>query len=204
MYAVLPELTAEQVLQTFHRDAPYLFLGAAFVAVGVISGAFAAIRRKRDSLLIYFALFATLYGLRLWIQAGLLNLTVQGSTFYPRLREGIDYIVPVPAFLFLNATGLLTRVGRIAGYPLIVGGTLLAAATFAFGPANWFRLANNIVVIIALSVLVVQFLLRRHIDRDSIWIRRGLIFFAAFALVDNVLGAFRIGSKIEPTVSPDF
>jgi phosphoserine phosphatase RsbU/P len=61
---VIPhEMTAGDVLSAFHRDAPYLFLGAAFVAVGLVSAAFAAIRRKYDILLIYFALFAAFYGL---------------------------------------------------------------------------------------------------------------------------------------------
>jgi phosphoserine phosphatase RsbU/P len=40
------ELSAAQVLSAFHQDAPYLFLGAAFVAVGLVSVAFSAIRRN--------------------------------------------------------------------------------------------------------------------------------------------------------------
>jgi phosphoserine phosphatase RsbU/P len=75
-------------------------LGAAFVAVGLVSAAFAVIRRKHDLLLIYFALFAVFYGLRLWIQATLLGITVQGSAFYTRLRSGIDYISRIPVLQF--------------------------------------------------------------------------------------------------------
>jgi hypothetical protein len=37
-------------------------LGAAFVTVGMVSAAFSALRRKHDTLLLYFALFAVLYG----------------------------------------------------------------------------------------------------------------------------------------------
>ncbi len=48
-------MTAEEVLTAFRRDAPYLFLGAAFAAVGMVSAAFAFLRRQRDSLLIWFA-----------------------------------------------------------------------------------------------------------------------------------------------------
>src|SRR5215472_1369632 len=81
MCVAAPQMNPVEVLQAFHRDAPYLFLGAAFVAVGLVSAAFAAIRRKHDSLLIYFALFALFYGLRLWIQATLLGITVRGSPF---------------------------------------------------------------------------------------------------------------------------
>jgi len=54
MSASDPQLTAAEVLRAFHRDSPYLFLGASFVAVGLVSAAFAAIRRRHDSLLIYF------------------------------------------------------------------------------------------------------------------------------------------------------
>ena len=73
-------MSASEVLNVFHRDAPYLFLGAAFAAVGIVSAAFAILRRKLDSLLIFFALFAALYGLRLWIWSPLLAMTLQGST----------------------------------------------------------------------------------------------------------------------------
>ena len=55
-------MSAEEVLTAFRRDAPYLFLGAAFAAVGIVSAAFAVLRRRRDSLLIFFALFAACTG----------------------------------------------------------------------------------------------------------------------------------------------
>jgi hypothetical protein len=79
-------MSAEEVLTTFRRDAPYLFLGAAFAAVGMVSAAFAVLRRQRDSLLICFALFAALYGLRLWISSPILVMIAQSATFYARLR----------------------------------------------------------------------------------------------------------------------
>jgi hypothetical protein len=55
-------MSAEEVLTAFRRDAPYLFLGAAFAAVGMVSPAFAVLRRQRDSLLICYALFAACTG----------------------------------------------------------------------------------------------------------------------------------------------
>src|SRR5579864_3431038 len=192
-----PQITTEQVLRTFHSDAPYLFLGAAFVTVGVIAGALAAIRRKHDRLLIYFCFFAVLYGMRLWIQAGLLQLTVQGSAFYPRLRTGVNYLVIVPAFLFMNATGLMTRIGRVAGYVLVVVGTALSVATFSLGPISWFTTINNVAVIGALLVLAVQFMRRAGADRDFIVIRRGMLIFAAGALVDNLVGLRGRSPQIE-------
>jgi len=197
MYALAP-LTAEQVLQIFHRDAPYLFLGAAFVAVGLISAAFSLIRRKHDSVLNYFALFSVLYGSRLWIQANLLGLAIHGSVFYPRLASGINYIVPIPAFLFFNAAGLLHRSGKIVGYVMGVILGALAVLTFAFGPSRSYLLINNAVVIVALVAIVVQSLWSGAANQDFLVIRRGLLVFVACALFDNIAGPWWGGPRIEP------
>jgi sigma-B regulation protein RsbU (phosphoserine phosphatase) len=70
-------ISAGEVLSAFHRDAPYFFLGAAFVTVGLLAAALAALRRKPDALLIYFSLFAVFYGARLWINSDLLTMAVQ-------------------------------------------------------------------------------------------------------------------------------
>jgi len=189
MCLTVPEITAGEVLRAFHRDAPYLFMGAAFVTVGVVSAALAGLRRKPDLLLIYFALFAVLYGMRLWIQANLLQIGMEGSAFYPRLRSGIDFIVPVPGVLFFGAAGLLDRAGRIAGYALAIAGTCLAIATFALGSSSTLHLINNIVVIAALVALVVRSVTGERPSKDFIIVRRGLLIFVAFALWDNVAGA---------------
>jgi phosphoserine phosphatase RsbU/P len=194
-----PEISAGDVLSAFHRDAPYLFMGAAFVTVGLVSAALASLRRKPDLLLIYFALFAILYGLRLWVQSNLLQMGLQGSGFYLRLLSGIDFIIPVPAVLFFGAAGLLDRIGRIVGYVLALVSTSLAVATFVVGPSSRFHLINNIVVIAALMALIVRFVVNRHPSADFVAVRRGLLIFVGFALWDNVAGAFQWRT---PTVEP--
>ena len=42
----MSDMNADGVLRAFYRDAPYLFLGAAFTAVGIVSAAFAVLRRR--------------------------------------------------------------------------------------------------------------------------------------------------------------
>lgn len=120
MYAPAPEMTADQVLQAFHHDGPSLFFGAMIMAVGLVAVAFSAIRRKHDPILIYFAFFAGLYGLRMWVKTDLLSLTIHGSWFYPRLRSAIDFIVPIPAFFYFKAAGLLRRQATVVGYDGLV------------------------------------------------------------------------------------
>jgi sigma-B regulation protein RsbU (phosphoserine phosphatase) len=206
MCLIAPEMSAGEVLGAFHRDAPYLFLGAAFVAVGLVSAAFAVIRRKHDSLLIYFALFAVLYGLRLWIQSTLLGITVQGSPFYDRLRSGINYVLLIPALLFFTSLGLLPRrLERIVGYTIAGVGIALAAATFTFGPSPSYSVINNVVVIAAL-ILLGSSVMRdspaegnRSAKVDLVATRWGLLIFVAFAVWDNLAGILSISSpRIEP------
>ncbi len=198
MSVVDPQITASELLHIFHRDEPYLFMGAAFTTVAILAAAYSFLRRKVDSLTIYFALFAFLYGQRLWIQAGLLGVLVPHSAIFERLRSGINFLVPIPALLFFDAAGLLHRRGKIAGYVLGILLGCLAIATFAFGPSHWYDQINNVVVIIALVLLVMQSLLNRDRNRDFVVIRRGLLIFVAFALWDNVSETFHIASKVEP------
>src|ERR1700733_8035192 len=206
MYVTPPEMTAGEVLSAFHRDAPYLFLGAAFVAVGLVSAAFATIRRKHDSLLVYFALFAVLYGLRLWIQSALVGITMRGLPFYSRLYTGINYIILVPAFLFLSSLGSPTRVDRMLASAGVSVGIVLTLATCIFGPQASYDLINSVVVIAALIVLVFSKFMRvsrvegNHAAKaDFVAIRWGLLIFAALVLGDNLTGRPSISSlKIEP------
>lgn len=206
MCVTTPEMSAGDVLSAFHQDAPYLFLGAAFVSVGLVSAAFAAIRRKYDALLIYFALFAALYGLRLWIQSGLLGMTVHGSTFYTRLRSGgIDYIVLIPAFLFFASLGLPRRTDRNVGYAMGIIGAVLAAATFIGGDSTFYHLINNVVVVAALIFFIIRFMRGGAAERNSprvsdlVVMRWGLLVFVAFALWQNIAGMLlRSSPRVEP------
>jgi len=72
-------------------------------AVAPVAAGFSAIRRKIDPLLIYFALFAFTDGVRLGMRSQLLYLTMQGSSFYFKITYAIDFVIPIPAFLFFDA-----------------------------------------------------------------------------------------------------
>jgi sigma-B regulation protein RsbU (phosphoserine phosphatase) len=189
MYAPAPQITGDQVLQTFRHDVPSLLFGAMIMAVGLVSVAFSEIRRKHDPILIYLAFFAGLYGLRMWIQTGMFFM-IQGWSFYPRVSSAIDFVVPIPAFLFLDAAGFLHRRTRNATYALGVVLVLLALATLAVGPRSIFYQINNVLIIAALIALVAESMLRGSVNQDRAIIRRGLLTFAAFAVWENVRSFF--------------
>src|SRR5580704_6050499 len=198
MYAPAPELTADQVLQAFRHDVPSLLFGAMIMAVGLVAVAFSEIRRKHDPVLIYLALLAGVYGLRMWMQSGMF-LMMQSWSFYPRVSSAIDFVVPIPAFLFLDAAGFLHRRTRNALYGVGIVLALLALATLAVGRQNIFYTINAVLIIAALTTLVLISMSRRPLNRDAVVIRRGLLIFAAFIFWENFRTLLGISlSDIEP------
>src|SRR4030095_9268789 len=148
----------EEVLTAFRRDAPYLFLGAAFTTVGMVSAAFAILRRQRDSLLICFALFAALYGLRLWISSPMVTIMEQAATCAARRRGAVNYLTLIPALLFFIFLGLPRRFERAVGYAAVGFGCLLAAATFLFGDSPHYERIHSIAVISASAFFLIRFM----------------------------------------------
>ncbi len=199
MYApAAPEFTADQVVEAFRHDGPSLLFGAMIMGVGLVAAAFSAIRRK-DPILVYLAFFAGLYGLRMWIRSDLLSLTLQGSWFYSRIRYVIDFVIPIPAFLFFNAAGFLHRWSKTAGYVLGITLGIFALATMALGPRDILYEITGVLVIGALIVMVARSVRAGSVDHDFIVARRGLLIFAAFAVWENIRGMLRLRlPDIEP------
>ena len=197
MYATDPQLTASQVLRTFHHDELYLFLGAAFTTFGLISLAFAFLSRKFDAMLFWLGVFAIVYGQRMWIDLRFLALMIPPSVFFNNLRAAAKYLVPIPAFFYFDSAGFLHALRRPQIRPLHIGPVLcLFGATCLFGHNHRLDHINNGIVILSITILVIQSLTRKQTDRDAAIVRRGILVFAAFVLFDNITGAFGYLSTI--------
>jgi len=198
MYLIDTQLSANQVLRAFHRDEPYLFLGAAFTTVAVVSAAFCLLRRRFDALLIFLALFAFFYGQRLWLEAEVLRISLPDNEFFQRLQAAVNYLVPIPAFFFFQASGLLGRKGRIVTSTLALMFAVLVAATMLFGARPEFQYINNALVILALPAIALRSHLMRKTQPDAFAIRIGLLCFVLGALWDNIARALRPLPRVEP------
>jgi len=188
------QLTAGEVLRAFHHDEPFLFLGAAFITVTIILVGLCIIRRKPDGLLLSLAWFAHLYGIRLWMNSELLSISVPSSESLHRIRAAVDYLVPVPAFIFFHFAGFLGKAGRIITPVFTALFSGLSVACLLFGTHAAFRYINNTVIVIALIAILVYWFRRMVHDRDSRIIGFGLLSFVLPALSDNLIGP----SHIEP------
>lgn len=188
------QLTAGEVLRAFHHDEPFLFLGAAFNTVTLILIGLCIIRRKPDGLLLSLAWFAHLYGVRLWINSELLRLSVPPSESLHRISAAVDYLVPVPAFIFFHYAGFVGKLGRLITPIFVVLFLSLSGGCLLFGTLAAFREINNTVVVVALIGVAFYWFRRMIHDRDSRIVGLGLLCFILPALCDNLIRP----SHIEP------
>lgn len=188
------QITADEVLRAFHHDEPFLFLGAAFNTVTIILIGLCVIRRKADGMLLSLAWFAHLYGIRLWMNSDLLQLSIPPSEFFHRLGAAVDYLVPVPAFIFFHFAGFMGKIGRFIAPVFVVLFLSLSAGSMLFGTHAAFRYINNSVIAAALVLVALRWFLRMARERDSRVIGVGLLCFILPSIVDNVYRP----SHIEP------
>ena len=195
----LPDLNLSvgDLLRTFHHEELYLFLGAAITTIGLLAAAFSLFRRRPDPLLLWFALFAILYGASMWKTNQLLDLPSDSPTF-DRIRVAFGFLVPVPAFFFLRALEFLSRLAKYVAYTVTPVSLTLTLATLVFGPLRICHTVNNAVVTAALFVFVFSLLRPDAKSPDTILIRVGLFAFIVTALYENIFGVFGPTYSLEP------
>jgi len=113
VYIPDPQFAGSDVLRVFNHAQIYLFLGSAITTAGLLAAAFLLLRRRFDALLLWFALFAILYGVRLEMNYQLLWALGLRPVAFQRVVIAIGFLIPIPAFFFLRELNLLGRVGRI-------------------------------------------------------------------------------------------
>jgi sigma-B regulation protein RsbU (phosphoserine phosphatase) len=194
-----PQFARSEVLRIFNHYQIYLCLGAGITTIGLLAATFFLLRRRRDPLLFWFALFAILYGMRLVLGYQLLFPLGLRPAFFQRLVIALGFLLPIPALFFFDALNMIKRVGRVVLAIVIPIEIAIAVITFFIGPAKLLRDINNIVVIAALGVLIYELVRARYDSPDTTLIRRSLYLFIACAIYDNVTGMYgRFYYNIEP------
>lgn len=194
------QIPVEDALHLFNQSQIFLCLGAAIVTVGVLAASFYMLRRQwKDPALLWFSIFAILYGVRLCIHH---QPMWQLGVRHPLLNwitVGIGYLVPVPAFLFFHTLKLLNPIGRMLMAivsPVLV---LLSLLALVIGPSHLLSNINSLVVTISLAIFAVELAFNRTASKDTQLIHRGLTVFLLSALYENISDYVRIPYfNIEP------
>lgn len=191
-------LTVDRVLQGLQDEGLYLFLGAAFTAVGMVGAALAFVDRKFNAVLFWLGLFSILYGVRLCLQMHTFELMMPEWRYYDTLRVSINYLVPIPGFFYFDTVGFLGRWGRRISIPLTAFFFVLFVASVILGPRSIIQTLNNIAVIACLGALVVLSVRQKTKDKDVVIIRIGLVMFVVCAIIDNIAQVFGHYVRYEP------
>jgi sigma-B regulation protein RsbU (phosphoserine phosphatase) len=178
-------------------DLAGAMLGMLFLTLGLAAGAAAAIRSVRhDRTLLWFSVFAFLYGLRLIARSDVVQAVVPLSKgTWHAAADVITYVILVVAVLLASAAlaggrrGILRYVWRID----VVGAVVAIAWDIGVGRSGAAMPLNRALVIgnIAISVVSVALDTRhRRWTRDGWIVLAGASVFAGVAVLNNARGAW--------------
>ncbi len=180
------------------NDSLYLILGATFLTLGIVSGAFALLRGKVNFLLVWLSLFAIGDGLRLWIQSESLLILNGSSPLLENVRSSINYLVPIPAFFYLREGHFISRALTRGTYCLIALLVMMAMASMILGPSALLYDINCTLMGTAVVFFIMGTPSGKSTTVEVKIVRRGLLGYLIVLLVVYVGGLFRYSLRLEP------
>jgi sigma-B regulation protein RsbU (phosphoserine phosphatase) len=149
------------VVASFRSEVPQLAAGVILIALGLsVLVLSAALGRSSDMALVYFGIFASLYGLRL---VALTHTTVElygvDLPTLERVDAAITYVLNIPLLLFIERVfgpGWRSSITRVCQAWIVFAAVGLPLALLAQDPF-WLMPANNILVIAGVAVMVANF-----------------------------------------------
>lgn len=193
----MPPVPYDQLRSALSLGLPYLIaasicLAAGLAAIGV------SLLGSRDRLLIWIGIFATLYGLRLFLENDLVRIAFS----MPSLRAPIaviTYLIPIPYVLFLRellGRGWKSSIQIWLWVQLVFAPIAILSASAA-GDWDLIERANNILIVGGSALALVPLLLVRSGASIPPAIRYSIFAFLLVALTNN-LGLRIAGHDPEP------
>jgi phosphoserine phosphatase RsbU/P len=173
----------EMICSDLRAELPYLMLGTIVLVAGVATAAFSALKVK-DRALLYFGLFASLYGVRLLIVNRIFGAAFEISPNVSEWCEAvISYTILVPGALFFRV---------LIGHEWRNAATWVLRTTIVFAPlaVAWAAidgnpwapdLVNNVIVI-TIMLLAAGFVVYRYRSGHEWLILCFLLFFATVVM----------------------
>ncbi len=186
IYSHDPQFKRSYVLQVFNHAQIYLFLGAAITTIGLLSAFFSLMRRRLDPLLLWLALLAILYGVRLGLRYQLIWDLQPRPLALERLVVALLFLIPIPAFFFFGALDVLGEKGRILSsivWPVALSFSLV---TLVLGPKHMVHVINNTFISTALVGALLVLVLTARRSPDTALVGAGLSIFISCTIFDNI------------------
>ena len=191
----VPQALTRAATSSLHADVEDVAVGAVLIIIGIAAAAISRVRRSANtSALLWFGVFAALYGLRLIVDSSLMLLLGASTLQMEYAQAWITYVISIPGWLM--ARSLLGD-----GWRGSLRWQVLAFALFApvaivagllTGNPDALELVNNALVVLGgINILVNLFLARRRHTRELRVVLAGAVFFMAAALLNNVAALFQ-------------
>jgi phosphoserine phosphatase RsbU/P len=191
-------------IEVLRADAPAVLLGVLILFAGAMSFLLFALRpRPRDSALLYFAIAASMYGLRLIATTRLVRQPFSGTDAgWNWIIWLVSHTIFIPFTFFFIST--VAPQWRRAGSWII--GIALAEALFGIaarvlGAGHAADIAYRIEVVLYLPLLALMLFLPRRPAERHLWvIRAGFLIAFTFAVYTNLVGLHLLPgrSDLEP------
>ncbi|HET9425139.1 MAG TPA: PP2C family protein-serine/threonine phosphatase [Gemmatimonadaceae bacterium] len=197
----VPRASALVATSSLRDDIEDIALGLVLVVIGIASAATSRVRRRADtSALLWFGVFAALYGARLIAHSALPLLLGASILQTAYVAAWITYVITIPGWLMARALigdgwrGSLR--GQVRAFALFA--PVAIAATVVRRDPNVLDLGNNILVVLGgVNIMGNLFLTRKQQTRELRVVLAGSLIFMTFALINN-LGALG-GREIDET-----
>ena len=199
-----PDLHSELVRAALRGDVLDVVFGIMLSSVGASGLALFRIRwRRKDMALLWFGLFASLYGIRLLAGSSVVPFLMDPvpRQVWPYVIAAITYLIPLPGMLFFREE---FPMWRPALRWLLIAQGVFAAAGLATDlirrvPES-FHSANNVWVVFTWCAFGIALFRTRQSATGDGGVRKGVLIFGLTVLLDNLsgLGAFRLPFNPEP------
>lgn len=192
---------SEQVRASLRRDIPGVVLGILLLAAGLGAVALFRLRaRGKDPAVLWFGIFAGLYGLRLLVVTGVVPFLAapMPRRYWDYVESAITYIILLPGLLF--AREILPSWRRKFRWPLRLVAALIVCGVsldqILHRPGSLFYVNN--VVVLSLLIALLAALFRRPQSAELRGLRAAILILSATTLFENLRGLIGLQLSVNP------
>lgn len=186
----VPRAMVRAVTSPLDADLEDVIVGMILIVIGLASIAISRMRRSASSsALLWFGIFATLYGLRLVVDGYTLLLLGASTQGIGYAESWITYVISVPGWMLARKligdgwkSSLLWQVWVFAIFAPIA----IASDVFRRHPGSMDGVNNVLVILGGANIIVALILTRVRHTRELRVVMVGAVVFLAFALANNL------------------